>query len=377
MLPGFIQVIKLRFYNLAVYFSAMSIPGTHKRINILVTTGVWILLGFIMLLVQPLTWGVRIPAVFFVKQLGHFVLMISIYYLNARLVAPRTLFRNKIWLFVLWVITATCFSITINELLSSLLHVFDAMVKAIGHLPPKRKSWGIDFFAIMSTLMTLGVSTSVAAFSRWQRDALLREELEKEKVRSELSFLKAQINPHFFFNTLNNIYSLSFIDVPASQDALHKLSRMMRYLLYETQNDTTLLSKELAFVRDYIQLMKLRMQASTRISYLEPQQYEDIQVAPMLLLPYIENAFKHGISATGRNDIHMEISVAGRQLTMKVENVIHRSNHIEQALQEGSGIGLQNTLRRLELLYPGKFSLDIREGAAGELYSVVLKIDLS
>lgn len=354
----------------------MGIPASTRKFNVLISTGIWVLLGLILLVFQPMSWGIKIPAVFIIKQTIHFVLMICFYYINAKLIVPETLFRNRIWFFVLWIVAATGLALLVSEQLNSHLKVFEAIAKSMGHNMPRRPG-GIDFFITMTSLLTLGVSTSVASFSRWQRDALLRQELEKEKVKSELSFLKAQINPHFFFNTLNNIYSLSFIDVPASQEALLKLSRMMRYLLYETQNDTTMLSKELSFVRDYIELMKLRMQESTKLVYREPEISEDLQVAPMLLLPYIENAFKHGISALGRNELLIDIRVVKRELEMVVENNIHANANTEHTFQERSGIGMQNTLRRLQLLYPGKYKLEIKNGDGRETYSVHLKLDLS
>ena len=353
----------------------MSVPASTKRISTLVGAGIWIILGFLILWVQPLAWGIKIPTVFILKQLAHFALMIFLYYFNARVIVPRTLFGNKIWLFILWLAVASGAAVILSEILSRELHVFEAMIKASGHALPKRPR-GLDMFALMSTLLTLGVSTSVAAFDRWQHDALVRQELEKEKVKSELSFLKAQINPHFFFNTLNNIYALSFLDIQASQDALHKLSRMMRYLLYETQHDTTLLRKELSFVEDYIQLMKLRLQEDTKISFHTPEINTDIEIAPMMLLPYIENAFKHGISANGINEISIEIEYSNKQLAMLVRNRVHRKNHIEQQLQEYSGIGLQNTLRRLNLIYPGKHELKINDEGPDGHYTVQLKIDL-
>lgn len=354
----------------------MSNAVATGKYNVLISTGMWVLIGFILLVFQPLSWGVKIPEVFVLKQLAHLVLMICCYYFNAKIVVPRTLFRGRIWLFVVWIIAATALALAANELVSKELHVFEAMAKAIGHNPPKRPHSVIDFFIAMTSLLTLGVSTSVASFSRWQRDALLRQELEKEKVKSELSFLKAQINPHFFFNTLNNIYSLSFVDVPASQDALLKLSRMMRYLLYETQNDTTMLSKELSFVRDYIELMKLRMQEKTKLVYREPSHYDDVQVAPMLLLPYIENAFKHGISAVRDNELLIDISFKEGELGLLVENHIHRKNYTDHNFQESSGIGLQNTLRRLELLYPEKYTLNITEDKETDKYRVHLTLHL-
>ena len=122
----------------------------------------------------------------------------------------------------------------------------------------------LDIFLIMLILLIIGISTSVTLIQKWQADKQLREALEKDKIGSELSFLKAQINPHFFFNTLNNIYALTHVDVEKSRNALHKLSRMMRYLLYDTQEGSTPLSKEVSFIVDYIELMKLRLNDTTQ-----------------------------------------------------------------------------------------------------------------
>jgi sensor histidine kinase YesM len=351
--------------------------GTKKMSN-LINTGIWVVLGFFILMMQPLTWGIKIPMVFMIKQFIIFLCLIALYFINAKYVVPKTLLRNKSGLFVIWILAVLGVLLVISELLSDYLHVFEAMVKAFSNAGPNRprRGKGIDWFGAMSTMLALGISTTVAAFTRWQSDALLRQELEKENVKSELSFLKAQINPHFFFNTLNNIYSLSYIDVPASQDALLKLSRMMRYLLYETQNDTTLLSKEISFVRDYIELMKLRMQESTEIIFKEPARQHDVEISPMILLPYIENAFKHGISASSNNWILIEITFENDNVHMKVQNKIFRNKNTDHNFQERSGIGLQNTARRLNLLYPDKFKLDIDENETDNTYTVNLNLDL-
>lgn len=356
----------------------MSTTQGNKKMSNLINTGIWVVLGFFIIMIQPLTWGIKIPVVFLIKQVIHFILMIVLYYCNAKYVVPKTLFRNKTGLFVIWIVAVLATVLAVSELLNDSLHVMDAMAKAFGHIMQDRlrRPRGLDWFVTMSTMLTLGISTTVAAFTRWQSDALLRQELEKENVKSELSFLKAQINPHFFFNTLNNIYSLSYIDVPASQDALLKLSRMMRYLLYETQNDTTLLSKEISFVRDYIELMKLRMQESTEIIYHEPVHYQDIEIAPMILLPYIENAFKHGIGAGNNNWIEIDIQFENGMMHLKVRNKIFKNKNGDQNFQEHSGIGLQNTLRRLNLLYPDKFKLAINENESENTYTIDLNLNL-
>ncbi|MGY0039059.1 sensor histidine kinase [Pedobacter sp. NJ-S-72] len=165
-------------------------------------------------------------------------------------------------------------------------------------------------------------------------------------------FKKAQINPHFFFNTLNNIYALTHVDVEKSRNALHKLSRMMRYLLYDTQEGSTPLSKEVSFIVDYIELMKLRLNDTTQVTFEGPLINNDIHIAPMLFLPYIENAFKHGVSSISPSVISIDLSMEDGALDMKVRNFIFNEN---AAIADNyGGIGLMNTKRRLDLLYPEK-----------------------
>jgi sensor histidine kinase YesM len=257
----------------------------------------------------------------------------------------------------------------------ALLHVSQQMEKVMGwRKPPGRKGF-LDGFLLMTVLLVLGISTSLAVIQRWQRDALLREDMEKQQIRSELSFLKAQINPHFFFNTLNNIYALSFTDVALSRDALLKLSRMMRYLLYETQSDKAVLNNEISFLKDYIELMKLRLHGSTEVIFHEPKLLKDYMIAPMMLLPFIENAFKHGISAFQQTSIFVEIEVENDVLQLRVQNnVFHEKNAL--AMDSG-GIGLSNTRRRLDLLYSGKHQLRIEDNKAENNFYIELQIDMS
>ncbi|MDB5243398.1 MAG: signal transduction histidine kinase LytS, partial [Spirosoma sp.] len=199
--------------------------------------------------------------------------------------------------------------------------------------------------------------------------------LEQAKTTSELSFLKAQINPHFFFNTLNNIYALTLVDVELARDALHRLSRMMRYVLYETQNGTASLSKEVSFVGDYIQLMQLRLTDKVTVTLNTPSPLHDQPIAPMLLLPFVENAFKHGVSALQPSLIAINIQQEQNKLLLEVRNTLFMDkNH---SLEAGSGIGLTNTRRRLDLLYPGQYALHINEHTPEGEYQVQLTLNLS
>jgi sensor histidine kinase YesM len=149
---------------------------------------------------------------------------------------------------------------------------------------------------------------------------------------------------------------------------------MMRYLLYETQQDTSLLSQEVSFVKDYIELMKIRMQRSSNVIFQEPVTDKEYSIAPMLLLPFIENAFKHGVDATQTAEIRVELHVQKGILTLKTFNRIFQDKN--SISMESGGIGLANTQRRLNLLYPEKHTLTIDENKTDNTYQVLLSINL-
>lgn len=334
----------------------MNAVKSRAYITILLHVLLWTLFAFILLFYFPLSWNINLPFQFWIKQGFVFVVLVMIFYLNSNILVPQLLLKNKNLAFML-IVAVLPFAIgPLVKLVDQSLDLPEMMDKAMNAAglgrPAHRMKDKLDIFLFMMTLMIIGISTSVTLIQKWQSDKQLRESLEKEKIGSELSFLKAQINPHFFFNTLNNIYALTHVDVENSRRALHKLSRMMRYLLYDTQAGITPLSKEVSFIADYIELMKLRLNETTKVIFEGPLLNEDIQVAPMLFLPYIENAFKHGVSAVESSVIAIELSLDNKVLEMKVSNTIFSEN-IGIADTYG-GIGLSNTKRRLDLLYPGK-----------------------
>lgn len=333
----------------------------------------WTIVGIVFLLLQPLTWGVKLPQVFWTKQVYHLLILVALYYANTSIAAPALLFRKKIWLFIGWAFASVMLITLLGQWINNQLHFFEAMSQALGR--PPHKPGNFDGFMMITSLLILGISTSIVAYERWQQVTALREELEKEKISAELAFLKAQINPHFFFNTLNNIYSLSFIDVNASRDALQKLSRMMRYVLYEAQHDTTLLSKEISFIDDYIELMRLRLSENMQVVFRQPQQFKDDAIAPMLLMPFIENAFKHGVSNIDNGTIEIVLAEEDDLFLMTVTNPLIAANPNKIAGAYG-GIGLQNTVRRLELTYPGRYALTT-DREKEQKYIVHLSIKLS
>lgn len=346
---------------------------SRSYITILLHVLLWALFAFILLFYHPLSWNIRLPVQFWVKQGLVLVILIAIFYLNSYLLVPRLLLKNKNFLFIIIVIAIAMLASPLVKELESKLQLpllMEQAVRKVGipHLPKREE--GFDLFLIMMILLIVGISTSLTLIQKWQTDKQLRELLEKEKISSELSFLKAQINPHFFFNTLNNIYALTHVDVDASRKALHKLSRMMRYLLYDTQQGITSLSKELSFISDYIELMRLRLSDVVKVSFEKPTLTEELMLPPMLFLPYVENAFKHGLSTQEPAEISIAIGIKDHKLEMTVKNSIFKE---QAALADHyGGIGLINTKRRLDLLYPGKYTFSAGKTESGNAFIVHL-----
>lgn len=327
---------------------------SRSYITILLHVLLWTVFAFILLFYLPFSWNIRFPPEFWMKQAFILAVLVLVFYFNSYILVPKVLLKNDNLLFVVFVVILCLLAGAAVKEVDHLLSLPQLMEKAfleIGIIKPKREE-RIDVFQVMVSFATIGISTSVTLIQTWQADKQSREALEKEKIVSELSYLKSQINPHFFFNTLNNIYALTHVDVETSRSALHKLSRMMRYLLYDTQAGITPLSKEISFIADYMELMKLRLHDTTIVNFVAPVIVNDVQIAPMLFLPYIENAFKHGVSTTLPSVIAIEMKIEDHVLSMTVRNTIF-SDHTVTADEYG-GIGLTNTKRRLDLLYPGR-----------------------
>ncbi|MEG1023575.1 MAG: sensor histidine kinase [Flavobacterium sp.] len=264
----------------------------------------WLLLGFIMLFYIPLTWNVVLPTVFWIWQIIVLFLLIIVFYSNARIIVPKTIIKDNTSPFLLWALLIVFVMQIIAYFYTSQTDLHSKIRLVLGLR--KYKSPYFDNYVLMLTLLVLGISTSWAMLQHWQKAAQHKQKLEQDKTMAELAMLKAQINPHFFFNSLNSIYSLTYTDIEDSRNALHTLSRMMRYLLYSTEETTTLL-KEADFMKDFIALMKLRANSKLTITTDIPQKIHDYPIVPMLLLPLVENAFKHGVHATDKSEIHISL----------------------------------------------------------------------
>lgn len=318
------------------------------------------------------------------KQILFTSMLAAGYYFNSAFLIPHLLAKGKGFYYFISVVGVLVLILFLNDFADSQLHVHRVLEEAFHHAgPPKPHKGGgsgghgpfMDIFTIAIVAVILGISTSVTTIQKWQADKQHHQQLREEKTASELAFLKAQINPHFFFNTLNNIYALTYEDAETSRKAIHQLSRMMRYLLYDTKQEFTRLNDEINFLKDYIDLMKLRLTDRVAIDFSYPASIPNVMVAPMLFLPYIENAFKHGTSVNEQSEILIAISQTDHTLMLHVKNDIIDNKSV--APEEYGGIGLENTRRRLDLLYPGKYQLSFSESVTSREYNVYLSIDLS
>lgn len=215
---------------------------------------------------------------------------------------------------------------------------------------------------IMKTVFT-GTFVSIIGYGwgltmNWFKGEQLRKELENKRMDAELSFLRMQMNPHFLFNSLNSIYSLSLKKSDDTPQAVLKLSEMMRYMIYENGDNQhkVSLDKEIDYLNNYVGLLRIRFRDKMHVEFLQEGNTHDKKIVPLLLLPFVENGFKHGILSDPQHPFCIHLVVEGDRLIFQVRN----KKNIDNKDATG-GIGLENVKRRLALLYPGKHQLTIRE----------------
>jgi len=210
--------------------------------------------------------------------------------------------------------------------------------------------------SVLAALLMLLMSGFIKIAQEWFKSEQQREALKVEKLHAELKFLKSQINPHFLFNCLNTIYSLAHKHSAQTENAIIKLSTIMRYMIYESNEDKVQLQDELQYLQDYIDIQRLRLPSGIQVEYRECGSPDGLWIEPMLLIPFVENAFKHGISYTDHSFISITVTIEQQVVRLLVKNSL-----FPQRVGEQGGIGLQNVLKRLELLYINKHEVTITE----------------
>ena len=235
-----------------------------------------------------------------------------------------------------------------------------------GNIPPN-----LNIFLI--ALLILGFDTGIRAIFRGARVEQEKELLEKEKVKSELAFLRNQISPHFFMNTLNNIHSLIDIDTEEAKEAVIRLSKLMQHLLYDSKLETIPLHDEITFIRSYTELMKLRFTEKVKVNLEIQADDPEIRIPPMLFTALIENAFKYGVSYKQPSFIAISLVAGPEQLEFSISNSIITGRN-QNRDPEKSGIGLDNTRKRLDLLYGKRYVMTTSE--EGTIFTVSIKLPI-
>lgn len=330
-----------------------------SNIYILVHILCWLILAVGVLYNHPGRWDEPIPKTFYTRQTILLIILMGVFYLNYYLLIPRLLIQKKVLTYILVTVAVIVAVTYLHNFISSVFKL--ELFFRRPHHPGERgghpdRRGHFDTFVIGLNLLMVGLGITISFIQKWQQEVQLRQQLEQEKVTAELTMLKAQINPHFFFNTLNNIYSYTLSDGDVARTAITNLSKMMRYVLYDSSGGQTPLSKEVAFIEEYTALMKLRISNKTTVTLKVPEFVREAMIAPMIFLPFVENAFKHGISSVQEGFIYIEILQSEGKVELLVRNTVYESKRAAE--DESNGIGIQNTTRRLQLLYPDKYTLN-------------------
>lgn len=227
--------------------------------------------------------------------------------------------------------------------------------------------------AFFGGLLLMGMNLGVKLYFKTQEDREQREKLEKQDLERQLEYLRYQVNPHFFMNTLNNIHALVDINPERAKTTIVELSKMMRYILYEGDKKLIPVQREALFLKNYIELMRLRYSSRVSINLDIPEMMPDVMLPPLLLIIFVENAFKHGVSYAAPSFIDIKVTVTQEMLQFKCRN--SRQEQKPDEKKKKGGVGLANARRRLDLLFHDKYSLEIKED--DKEYDVQLEIPLS
>jgi len=272
----------------------------------------------------------------------HSSLFIAVFYSNYLIFIPHFLQKKRFILYAIFIIISISLLVLFNHFASSIILPEEAALNAHNY----RFKGSLIFFSAF----LIAISTSIKVTQNWYYNEKQKNIIKNEKLNSELSFLKSQVNPHFLFNTLNNIYSLANRKSEHTADAIMKLSHLMRYMLDEAKKETVNLQNEINYLIDYIELQKLRMPDKSKVIFNLDGNSSNKEIEPMLLIPFVENAFKHGDIFSEDAKINILLRIDENNIFFKVENKIDKA----LVQDKSSGIGLNNLKKRLELLYPQK-----------------------
>jgi len=331
----------------------------------------WIIFGLYLIIISndsPFSWfnisNVIIALVFFAFYV----------YFNAFYLIPNFLKQRSVVTYFLLFFTSALILTPLRSLVYYL--------RFWGMADLQNEVLSSQWFTFLSFLIVGGVTTTAKIVINWVEDQRRMRELEKENLHSELKFLRSQINPHFLFNTLNSLYALTLKKSDLAPEMLIRLSEIMRYMLYDCNEPKVLLEKEVKFMGNYVELERLRYGEDVIIKFNLEGEIQDQKIAPLLFIPFFENAFKHGLSnRIGQGWISISFLFQEEMVTLLIENSVpeEKDQHMwvqkSKSKSDSSGIGLENIKRRLNLLYPDEHTLDIEKSP--KQFKITLTINLS
>jgi hypothetical protein len=307
-------------------------------------------------------------------------LLLLVFLINLFVLLPKLLLNNKRSQYLIIVIVMICAVAIISLLIRPVSG--PPPHSGMGFPPPDIQTGrppidlqsllGMLLNNLITALLIIGSSTALELEYKWVSEQKLRKDAEKEQLKTNLALLRHQVSPHFFMNTLNNIHSLIEINSEKAQDAVVRLSTLMRYLLYDSSQSTIELKKEIEFINSFISLMQLRHSDEVEITIVIPGQVPEVKIPPMLFISLLENAFKHGVNYPLKSYIYFELQFNDNYLGCIIRNSKHKVAPNYHG--EYSGIGLDNIKESLKLLYEDKFQLNIRDKESE--FEVDLKIPL-
>ncbi len=340
----------------------------NKRMQLLVQAAVWL-----VMFLSPMMFinhGRGITAMQFLMMSVVPVAFMVVFYMNYLWLAPYHFAsgRHRFFLLVNAVVVVA---------LGIGVHLWVTYLHNLYNPTPRESSLWMSVGFIVRDIFNLtiaaAIATAIRLAMRWQKAEQARREAEAARIDAELKTLRNQINPHFLLNTLNNIYALTAFDAPKAQEAIQKLSKMLRHILYDNQQETVSIATEMEFIGNYVKLMRIRLPQTVEVNYQTTIANESLPIAPMIFISLVENAFKHGISPTEPSFIHITIEADKDCITCRIEN----SNHPKTAADHsGHGIGLQQVQRRLALSYPNRYSWERGVAADGKTYHSEIRIKI-
>ncbi len=344
------------------------LPYTKFTRDLLTHVLIWACVYGILLIQFYYDFG-RIPLDF----VANLLLNLILFYINFSLLVPKLLLKKKLGLYSIVSLVVISIAVVVSNTYFMLQSPFERMGPAmppemdmgrrpmLGAVPRLLPFITISFYFLLGSILKI--------YLEWKKNDSLRKKVETEKINSELQFLKTQLNPHFLFNSLNAIYSLSIKKSPDTSEAIINLAELMRYMLYEANRDFVPLSKELIYIQNYIQLQRLRLSNSEEVSINIYGDEKDKMIPPLLFISFIENAFMYGTDYEGKTNVKIILTFTDTSVRLFVQNKI---GHFKKELKN-SGVGLENIRNRLKLLYPDSHVLNVEND--GEYYTVDLTLN--